>query len=94
MLSSMSLMLWRPSAVWVILATASSGDKSGWKKCSHSNERVPQFSASAAGGAVVVAPCSWPSASEVDKKVTIFLLLVTLSRGEIDALIIGDERLG
>lgn len=52
---------------------------------------MPHFSASAAGGAV---PCSWPSASEVDKKVTIFLLLVTLSRGEIDALIIGAERLG
>ena len=93
MLSSMSLMLWRPSAVWVILATASSGDKSGWKKCSHINDRVPHFSASAGGGVVVGVPCSWPSASEVDRKVTIFLLLVTFSRGEIDALVIGIGRL-
>ncbi|KAL9226190.1 hypothetical protein vseg_002031 [Gypsophila vaccaria] len=44
--SNICLRLCNPSAVFFILATASSGDNPGSKKCSHKNERVPHFSSS------------------------------------------------
>lgn len=90
MFSNMSLMLCNPSAVCLILAAESSGDKSGSKKRSFKNERVPQLSASASGEV----PFICPIANEVAKNVvTIFRRLVTFSWGEIDALIIGIECL-
>ncbi|KAL1556675.1 hypothetical protein AAHA92_12264 [Salvia divinorum] len=50
MLSSMLRRSWRPSAVWRIRATASSGDSPGSKYFSQRKERVPQLWATAAGG--------------------------------------------
>lgn len=81
-------MLCIPSVVCLILATASSGESPGSKKCSLRNDLVPQFSAKAVGVA-----CS-PKAADPSKTAERKFLLLLLFSSEDDALIAGTCLLG